>query len=348
MSQTLTQFIKKEALAAGFHLAGVTSPDPPPHLPVFRNWLASGRNAGMEYLATERSIQRRSDPLKILAECRSILVLGFRYPAPLHEPTADRSRPRGRIAAYARGKDYHLMLPDMMDTLVYKLETRLEKPFPYRYYTDSGPILERELAQRSGLGWIGKNTCLIHPQYGSYILLAEILLGIELEADKPFEADRCGSCTRCVQACPTNCILPDRTLDARHCISYLTIEHKGSIPPELMSAMGEHVFGCDICQQVCPWNGKAFRQAPRPWEDTQQALNVDLQEELKLNPQEFNLKYRETALMRTRRNRYLRNVLIALENSGYSDKKREAVRMIMNDKSSLIREQAKRILDKWT
>ena len=136
----------------------------------------------------------------------------------------------GRIAAYAQGPDYHLVLPEKMEALVLAIQTRLGQSFPYLCYTDTGPVLERDLAQRAGLGWIGKNTCLIHPQHGSYFLLAEILLGIELELDAPFEADRCGSCTRCMEACPTGCIQPDRTLDANRCISYLSIEMKSSIP----------------------------------------------------------------------------------------------------------------------
>jgi epoxyqueuosine reductase len=348
LSQTLTQSIKYEAHAVGFHLAGVTTPDPPPHLPTFRNWLDKGQHAGMDYLATERSLERRSDPRQILAECRSILVLGYRYPPPAEHPLTSESVPRGQIAAYASGRDYHLVLPEMMETLVQKLQTRLGKTFPYRYYTDTGPILERDLAQRAGLGWIGKNTCLIHPEYGSYLLLAEILLGIELESDLPFEADRCGSCTRCLQACPTGCILPDRTLDARRCISYLTIEHKGSIPDELGSELGDHIFGCDICQQVCPWNEKATRHANPSQIDAEKGFTANLLDELKLDAQEFNRKYRDTALMRTRRNRYLRNVIIALENSGYSDEKHEALKKIRDDGNDLISEQTSRVLEKWT
>ncbi|MFC2064615.1 tRNA epoxyqueuosine(34) reductase QueG [Chloroflexota bacterium] len=348
MSKTLTEFIKKEAHASGFHLAGVTTPDPPPHLATFRNWLAKGRQAGMNYLASERSIQRRSDPRKILAECQSILVLGYRHPPPIENSLENEKNPSGQIAAYTSGRDYHLVLPEMMEKIVDNLQTRLGRTFPYRYYTDTGPILERDLAQRAGLGWIGKNTCLITPEYGSYFLLAEILLGIELEPDPPFEAERCGSCTRCVEACPTGCILPDRTLDAKRCISYLTIEHKDSISDEMGARLGNHIFGCDICQQVCPWNGKAARNAVPFFKDEEQELNVNLLEELKLDALGFNSKYRDTALMRTRRNRYLRNVIIALENSGFSDENLEALRMLQDDDNDLVRNQSIRVLEKWT
>jgi len=301
----------------------------------------------MDYLLSERSVQRRADPRQILSECQSILVLGYRYPAPLEISIMGTSFPSGQIAAYARGKDYHLVLPKMMEHLMEKLQNEMGKTFPFRYYTDTGPILERDLAQRAGLGWIGKNTCLINPQHGSYLLLAEILMGIELEADPSFEADRCGSCTRCIQACPTGCILPDRTLDARRCISYLTIEHKGSISTDLIPAMGDHVFGCDICQQVCPWNEKVVKKEMPLQRDAQPSLTVDLTEELKLDAQGFNRKYKDTALMRTRRNRYLRNVLIAMENSGYSDEKLEIIKKIKDDKNALIAVQAGRLMEKW-
>ena len=161
---------------------------------------------------------------------------------------------RGYIAAYARGHDYHMVIPERLKKLGAFIETQVGSALSYRYYTDTGPLLERDLAQRAGLGWIGKNTCLINPRFGSYFLLAEILLGIELEPDTPFTADRCGTCSRCISACPTGCILPDRTIDARRCLSYLTIENKDEIPLDLRPKLGNRVFGCDICQQVCPWN----------------------------------------------------------------------------------------------
>src|SRR5512139_3833352 len=179
-------------------------------------------------------------------------------PAP-SEHTLSGGQPGGRVAAYAWGEDYHTVLTERLQQLVVFIETHLGSPFPYRIYTDTGPLLERELAQRAGLGWIGKNTCLINPQAGSYFLLGEVLLGVALEPDAPFIADRCGSCTRCLEACPTGCILPDRTIDARRCISYLTIELKGIIPVELRPAIGNWVFGCDICQEVCPWNQRFAR-----------------------------------------------------------------------------------------
>jgi epoxyqueuosine reductase len=169
-----------------------------------------------------------------------------------------------RVASYARGEDYHDVLPARMQELVRFIEEQVGGPVGNRYYTDTGPILERDLAQQAGIGWIGKNTCLIHPKQGSYFFLSEILLDLELEPDPPFTTDHCGTCTRCITACPTQCILPDRTLDATRCISYLTIELKDDIPVELREKVGDWAFGCDVCQMVCPWNRFAPPKGTRP------------------------------------------------------------------------------------
>ncbi|MBN1666178.1 MAG: tRNA epoxyqueuosine(34) reductase QueG, partial [Anaerolineales bacterium] len=260
----LKNAIKTEAQRLGFELVGVTSPDPPAHLEVYQAWVQAGRHAEMGYLASERALLHRADPLRILPACQSILVLGIRYPAPLEQPDAEALSGRGQVAAYAWGADYHEVLPARLQALVAFIETRVGRAIPNRWYTDTGPLLERELAQRAGLGWIGKNTCLINPRHGSYFLLAEILLGLSLPLDEPLITDHCGSCTRCVQACPTGCIRPDRTLEAGRCLSYLTIELKAAIPPELRHSLGDWIFGCDICQQVCPWNQR-FAQAEGDW-----------------------------------------------------------------------------------
>lgn len=317
---SLKEAIKSEARRLGFNLIGVTSPDAPPHQEVYEAWIRKGRHGEMAYLATSRALERRANPRLILPECRSILVLGIPYfpPGRHKEGRVDLDYPRGlsgQVAAYAWGDDYHVVLPERLKTLVILIEARVGHPVANRCYTDTGPILERDLAQRAGLGWIGKNTCLINPEWGSYFLLAEILLDIELEPDQPFLSDRCGSCTRCLEACPTQCILPDRTLDARRCISYLTIELKGAVPRDLRPLVGAWVFGCDVCQQVCPWNlrfappegDRAF--TPRPGIPT-----PDLVKELSLTPQEFNHKFKGSAVKRTKRRGYLRNIAVALGN----------------------------------
>ena len=313
--RALTEAVKAQARRLGFAPAGVTTPDPPEHYAVFESWLAEGRHGQMAYLAAERSRQRRADPRQVLPECRSILVLAAAYPASHQADDALHSM-SGQVASYAWGDDYHDLLPRRLQMLVAFIEEQVGQAVPNHWYTDSGPLLERDLAQRAGLGWIGKNTCLIHPGLGSYFFLAEVLLGIELLPDPPFESDHCGTCTRCLEACPTQCILPDRTLDARRCISYLTIELKGAIPPDMRQSLGNWVFGCDVCQQVCPWNQ---RYAP-PLGDPAFAPRAgipqpDLSAELKLTPSTFAQKFRGSPVKRARRAGYLRNAAVALGNS---------------------------------
>jgi epoxyqueuosine reductase len=336
---SLTEAIKRQAHSLGFQLVGVTTPDPPPHYAVYEGWLEAGRHGEMAYLASERARQRRADPRLILPEFRSILVLGIRYPAP--EEDGDHLPTNGRVASYAWGDDYHEILADRLRQLVVFIETQAGTPVPNRWYTDTGPILERDLAQRAGLGWIGKNTCLIAPRLGSYFFLAEVLLGIDLEPDPPFIPDYCGSCTRCLEACPTACILPDRTLDASRCISYLTIELKGAIPPDLRQLMEGWVFGCDVCQQVCPWNQRfaapegdaAF--APRPG-----VQSPDLARELALTPKDFNHKFKDSPVQRTKRRGYLRNVAVALGNQRSPAAIPGLVNALLGESEPLVRQHA--------
>jgi epoxyqueuosine reductase len=212
------------------------------------------------------------------------------------------------------------------------LESQTGRPIPHRWYTDTGPLLERDLAQRAGLGWIGKNTCLIAPGLGSYFLLAEILLGIDLEPDLPHLADRCGTCTRCISACPTGCILPERIIDARRCISYLTIELKGAIPHDLRHLLGEWVFGCDVCQQVCPWN----QFTPQ----TQSGGGVRLVDDLTLSPAEFNHRFRGTPVMRAKRGGYLRNIAVAMGNAHNHTAIPALVQALLHDPEPLVRAHA--------
>lgn len=315
---TFKQDIKNEARRLGFTLAGVTTPDPPLHLSTFERWLDAGRYGGMDYLANERSRTRRADPRRILPECKSILVLAAPYADPKSADASEEQVPGpvGRVAAYAWGDDYHNVFIPKLKALVAFMEQQVGHPVPNRYYTDTGPILERELAQRAGLGWIGKNTCLINPRHGSYFLLAEILLGIELEPDAPIATDHCGTCTRCIEACPTGCILPNRTIDARRCISYLTIELKDDIPDELRPLLGDWIFGCDICQMVCPWNRFAMDMVEDAFISRSDVPYPNLIRELELSPETFNRKFKGSPVKRAKRRGYLRNVAVAAGNSG--------------------------------
>jgi epoxyqueuosine reductase len=335
----LTQAIKNEARHLGFALAGITPPDAPPHLSTYENWLKLGRHASMAYLAEGRARERRADPRRILPDCRSILVLAIRYPDPKNDPDEQSTPGSGRVAAYAWGRDYHLVLPERLEALAAFIETQVGHPVAHRCYTDTGPLLERDLAQRAGLGWIGKNTCLIHPRLGSYFLLAEILLALELEPDLPFTTDRCGTCTRCIDACPTACILPDRTLDAGRCISYLTIENKAEIPAELRSQVGNWVFGCDVCQQVCPWNKFAAEEYDPAFAPHPGVPAPDLKADQSLSPAGFNLKFKDSPVQRARRRGYLRNVAVALGNS-HDPGAAPALKAALADDEPLVRQHA--------
>jgi epoxyqueuosine reductase len=229
-----------------------------------------------------------------------------------------------------------------MKELVKFIEEQVRGPVKNRWYTDTGPILERDLAQRAGIGWIGKNTCLINPKHGSYFLLSEILLDLPLEPDLPFVTDHCGTCTRCIEACPTECILPDRTIDAARCISYLTIELKDDIPAGLREKMGNWVFGCDLCQIVCPWNRFAGEGDPAFGKDSPAQL---LDGELSLTAQEFNQRFRGSPVKRAKRRGYLRNISVALGNSGDM----HALPVLQNaikDEEPLVRKHARWAIEK--
>ena len=333
--ELLTREIKERARQLGFPLVGVTSPDPPPHLDFLRKWLDAGFQASMAWMGTDRSLERRSDPRAVLPECRSILSLGSPYPAP-------RGNVRGgNIASYALNQDYHVVLEHRLEELVEAIGELAGEPVPNRYYTDTGPVLEKELAMRAGLGWIGKNTTLINQEYGSYFFLAEIFLGIDLAADPPITEQFCGTCTRCLDTCPTGALRQPYTLDANLCISYQTIENRGQIPPQLRSRMGDWVYGCDICQVVCPWN-KPGKEAPGILEEfkpRQELLALDLTEELALTQEEFSARFKGSPVKRAKRRGYLRNAAVALGNCG-EEGAVQALEIALEDEEPLVREAA--------
>lgn len=294
----------------------------------------------MDYLTDPR----RADPRLVLPGCQSILVLAARYPdpGPATHPAADR--PLGRVAAYAWSRDYHIVLPERLEALAAFIETQVGGSVAHKAYTDTGPLLERDLAQRAGLGWIGRNTCLINPQIGSYFFLAELLLDIPLDPDPPFTADQCGTCNRCIHACPTGCILPDRTIDARRCLSYLTIENKAGIPPDLRPLLGDHIFGCDVCQQTCPWNRRTRPDPDPAFSPLDGVPAPDLTAELSLTPQDFNRKYKDSPISRAKRRGYLRNVAVALGNRR-DPSTRPALETAARDPEPLVSEHARWALE---
>ncbi len=336
MPKDLKEKIKAKSKQLGFTLAGVASCEPPAHYNIFEEWLGQNKHGTMNYLAEERSRTRRTDPKQILPECKSILVLAIPYSA------VSGQRSAVSIASYALGEDYHDVIPARLKLIVEFIEEQLGHSIPNRYYTDTGPILERELAQRAGLGWIGKNSMLINPAVGSTFFLAEILLGIELEPDDTLVTDHCGTCTRCITACPTQCILPNRTIDARRCISYLTIELKEDIPEDLRPLMQDWIFGCDVCQQVCPWN-RFSSQADSAFE-TKIPLPV-LTSDLTLTSVEFNQRFKGSPIKRAKRRGYLRNLAVAVGNTG-SEKDIPILEQAMQDEEPMIREHAKWALTK--
>ncbi len=344
--------LRAEGLFVGFDQVGFAPAAPPRNAEAYRHWLENGWHGEMAYMAREDAVRRRLDPAEALPGCRSIIVASLRYgdsPAEDAGPTPASRAPL--VARYARGRDYHLVFEELLGQLSARIAV-LAPESTCKPYVDYGPVMERDHAQRAGLGWIGKNTMLINPRLGSYLLLGELLTTLDLPPDEPFTADRCGTCRRCIDACPTGAIVePERAVDARLCISYLTIELRGSIPHELRPLIGNRVFGCDICQEVCPWNddqrtspeagppaaGPAAPPAGRPW-----AIASMLQwaeELLGMDEEEYRQRYRDTALTRPRRDGMLRNLCVGLGNSG-DPGARETLDRCARDGSPLVREHA--------
>ena len=262
------EVLKRLAREEGFQLAGICRPDPSEHLDFLKAWIEEERHGSMAYLARPSALARRADVGKILEEVGAVLVVAHNYYQEDPQGVPDDSR-RGIVARYARGRDYHRVVRNGLQRVHRRFEEVEGRPVPGRAYVDTGPILERESAQRAGLGWFGRNTMLIHPRQGSYFFLGVLLLGVEVEPDAPMELDHCGSCRACLDACPTSALLgrdPSGApvMDASRCISYLTIEHSGPIPAELRPLLGNRIYGCDICQEVCPFNGRFAEPAIEP------------------------------------------------------------------------------------
>jgi epoxyqueuosine reductase len=297
--------IAAEARLAGFALAGCAPVVPLAVGSYLTRWLAEGRAGEMDWLA--RRTDERLDPRARFAWARGVISVAYPYRPPPPPPDDWRESLRGRIAAYALGEDYHCHVHARLD----RLAARLRAIFPdarFHAYVDTGPVLEREWGLRAGVGWIGKNTLVLHRTAGSYFFLGELLTDLELDA-APLPADHCGTCIRCVSACPTGALERGYTMDPRRCISYLTIEHRGAIPVELRPHLGNWIFGCDVCQEVCPWN-----RAGRAGDDD--ALAPSLPALLALDATGFRARYGKTAVARAKRRGLLRNVAVALGNSG--------------------------------
>ena len=296
--------MKRLAGESGFELAGIAPATPTTDASVLFEWIAAGMAGEMRYLTDHRA-EIRSDPRNLLPSAKSIICVGKSY-------NAGRNESKGGISRYAHGDDYHDTLRRDLNHFAGRLREALGD-FEYKVCVDTAPLLERSYARRGGLGWIGKNTCLINQQHGSYVFLGEVLVSLELEPDTPAPY-RCGTCTRCIDACPTDAILPGglaTVVDSRRCISYLTIELRGPMPQDMRGGTGSHVFGCDICQEVCPWNGKAaIARDPLAGD-----IPDDLEAFARMSPEDFRAAFRNTPVWRTRYSGFLRNVAVAMGNS---------------------------------
>jgi epoxyqueuosine reductase len=304
--------IRQRASELGFDDCRFTSAATPAGAEQFQNWLAQKNHGEMTYL--ERNAPKRIDPQKVLAGARTVIVLAANYEIS-NQKSKIGSGKSGVIARYARFDDYHNILADKLKSLMQFVNEFGGAETRSLWYVDTGPVLERDFAQRAGLGFIGKHTNLISRKLGNWIFLAEILTTLELEPDAP-EKNHCGKCSRCISACPTNAITAPFQLDARRCISYLTIELKGAIPVEFRSAMGNRIYGCDDCLAACPWNRFA-REGKLMKSHARNELNSpDLIELLSLDEKDFKQKFSGSPILRTKRRGLLRNVCVALGNTG--------------------------------
>ena len=337
----LSAMIRARALEMGFDQVGIAPVRPSAHADAYTRWVALGMQGEMGYMAREDAVAKRREPAALVPGARSAVVVTLDYLPPGDDPTAAPGDPAVPIVArYARGDDYHELMKARLIALQEWIAAEL-LPAGGRAYVDTGAVLEREMASRAGLGWHGRNTMLIHPRRGSYFFIGEVLLDVELEYDAPFARDHCGTCRRCLDACPTGALLGrDATgapvMDARRCISYLTIELKGAIPRELRPLMGNRVYGCDICQEVCPWNRFAEPTDEAAFLAREGLDGASLIEWVGMTQEEFSRRFKGSPIKRTKRRGLLRNVAVALGNWG-SPEAVPALAAALGDEQALVR-----------
>ncbi len=333
-SMALKERIRAQAYGLGFDLVGITTLGPVEGAAALDDWLERGYAGDMEYIA--RGAEKRRDTRLPVPGATSAIVVGLDYGG---------AEPPGPVARYARGDDYHDIMVDKLRELQRWIGREVGGPIRGKAYVDTGPILERELARKAGLGWFGKNTLLINPKRGSYFFLGALFVELELEPDAPFEADRCGSCTRCLDACPTGAFRGPRVLDATRCISYLTIETKGEIPEELRTGVGELVYGCDICQEVCPYNIKFAQElkeqafAPREVIAEKDARTL-AREILAMSQEEFAAAFRRSPVKRAKLRGLKRNAAVALGNIDTTMDDVPVLQRALDDPEPLVRAHA--------
>src|SRR3989440_5116649 len=301
--------IKARARALGFDLVGIAPAAPSAYRDYLRAWLDTGQAGEMSYLVNR--FDQRTDPATYLPAAASVICVAINYYQPLQEPPATEHAP-GRIARYALGDDYHQIIQERLHSLADGLRQSVPNTQP-RGGVDTAPIMEKELAARAGIGWVGKNTCLINPQIGSWLLLGEIITTLALPVDEP-ATDHCGTCQRCIEACPTQAITARYQLDARRCISYLTIEHRGDIAPDLQQRIGDWLYGCDICQDVCPHNRKAAAAEDPMLKPRFATGTLDARQIGSWDKETYQTKLRRSAMKRVKLPMLQRNAQIVVEN----------------------------------
>ena len=304
--------IKARARSLGFDACGIAPASAHPELAFFPEWLARGYAGSMTYL--HRSADRRADARNVLPTARTVIATATVYNTDRPYSTEMSNGGRAQIARYAWGDDYHDVIGARLEQLVNWMRRESLEPFDARAYVDTGPVQERVYAQHAGIGWIGRNTCVISPTLGSWTFLGVILCSLPLEVDAP-ALDQCGTCTLCIEACPTHAIVAPGVLDSTRCISYLTIEHRGDIPADQRAGIGSHVYGCDVCQEVCPWNALAPRSEDPAWQPRPAWDAVDLVALSQRSDGDLASALRGSAMRRAKAQGLRRNVAVALSNA---------------------------------
>jgi epoxyqueuosine reductase len=333
---TLSRRIKAQGAALGFDLVGISPVQPPVHGNAFAEWLRRGYHGEMAYLT--RTADSRRHPERFLPWARSVVSVGLSYRT-RHTRNTETGQAYGWISRYAWGADYHEVMGERLERLLAFVRAETAQDVQGRVFVDAGPVLDREVGARAGIGWLGKNTNLLSMRIGSFFVLGELFLELDLEWDRPVR-DRCGHCRLCLDACPTAAFVGPYVLDARRCISYLTIELKGAIPRALRPAMGAHVFGCDICQDVCPYNAKCRATVEPAFQPRAGLVAPDLTPLLRLTDAEFKVRFRGSPILRAKRRGFLRNVCVGLGNLGCADAVPALAQALAGDPDALVRAHA--------
>lgn len=338
----LSKSIKEKALEIGFDLVGISSVGSFPENQFYKEWLARGFAGEMKYM--EKEPEKRENVRGVLPEAKSVISCGLNYNTDYPYSIRENNWRKGWISRYAWGDDYHKVIKDKLLLLLEFIKRISPEETKARIYADTGPVLDRVYGKYSGMGWFGKNTCIINQKIGSWIFIGEIVTNLELECDNPV-TDRCGTCTRCIDSCPTGAILEPYVLDSRLCISYLTIELQEKIPVELRDRIGNNVFGCDICQDVCPWNRKARTTNEPSFQPRDGLYNPELSSLVKLSDEDFRRIFKRNPVKRARRKGFLKNILVVMGNSG-SKEFIPDIKESLNDEDPIVRAHAAWALSK--